>query len=115
MRKRKQPNRIPIPTTRHLGAAFPVVAPTALLVLVSCGLSTGSLQQEEDSPGREMPRPLAADTVQLSSSVLEEHNVELVKAGIESLQDSIRTPGVVRPDDRRVVRFEPWAEGSCAR
>ena len=111
MRKRKQPNGIPIPTTRHLGTAFPVVAPTALLVLVSCGLSTGSLQQEEASPGREMPRPLAADTVRLSSSVLEEHNIELVKAGIESLQDSIRTPGVVRPDDRRVVRVRALGRG----
>ena len=103
-------NRIPVHTTRPLGAAFLVVA-AALLVLVSCGLFTGSLDQEENSPEREIHQTSAADTVRLSSSVLREHNIELVQASIESLQDRIRTPGVVRPDDRRVVRVRALGRG----
>ena len=102
-------NRIPIHTTRPLGAVFLVVAPAALLVLVSCGLFTGSLDQEENSPEREIHETPAADTVRLSSSVLQKHNIELVQASIESLQDRIRTPGVVRPNDRRVVRVRALA------
>ena len=104
-------NRIPIHTTRPLGAAFLVVAPAALLVLVSCGLFTGSLDQEENSPEREIHETPAADTVRLSSSVLQKHNIELVQASIESLQDRIRTPGVVRPNDRRVVRVRALGRG----
>ena len=104
-------NRIPVPATRPLGAAFLVVAPAALLVLVSCGLFTGSLDQEENSPEREIHQTSAADIVRLSSSVLQEHNIELVQASIESLQDRIRTPGVVRANDRRVVRVRALGRG----
>ena len=104
-------NRIPMHPTRSVGTAFLVVAPSTLLLLVSCGPFTGSLDQEEDSPKREMHQASATDTVRLPSSVLEEHNVELVEASIESLQNRIRMPGVVRPNDRSVVRVRALGRG----
>ena len=111
MRKRKQMNPIPIHTTRPLRAAFLAAAPFVLLTLISCGLFTPLLDKEQDLPEREMHEISAADTVRLPSSVLEEHNVELVEASVETLQNRIRTPGVVRPNDRRVVRVRALGRG----
>ena len=104
-------NRIPIHATRAKGAAFLVVASSALLLLVSCGRFTGSLDQEEESPEREMHQTSSSNTVRVPSSVLEEHSVQVVEASIESLPDRIRTPGVVRPDDRRAVRVRALGRG----
>lgn len=47
----------------------------------------------------------------MPASVLEDDRIELVEAVMESLQSRIRTPGVVRPNSRRLVRVRALGSG----